>query len=270
MRIQLEDQEEPVEVDPEQVEVDDEDPFLTQDEVDGIVESRLNRERRKILRNVGLNPAEFRGEEGRINLDEVTDEEVFQRLADQKGIDLDEDGNPVAPEQEEEVQELRQKLSQYEQEKEDLQEKVSEYESTIEETRETKLETQVLTTADGVRDGAQEDIFVATRRRMKYDDEYGWVATDENGNPRFEGGEPVGAEGVIEELREEKPFYFRESSMEEGPDSTPTDEGGSNPESMEEMSMDERAKALNGGTSPVRSSDDDRVQRLNRDPGRSW
>jgi len=251
MRVQLDDEDEPVSVDPEQVEVEDSDPFLTQEEVDGVVEKRLNRGRRKILRSAGLSPTEFRDDEGRIDLSEVTDEVVFQRLAEQRGIELDEDGNPIAPQQEQEAEELRQQLSQVEQEKNQLEEKVSEYESTIEETRETKLETEVLTSADGIRDGAQKDVVTAAKRRMKYDEEYGWVATDEQGNVKYDGGEPVQADGVVDELREEKDFYFRDSDMNDGPDDTPTNEGGGKPDSMEEMSMEERAKELNNESSLV-------------------
>lgn len=58
MKVHLEDRDEPVEVDPDQVELDDDDPYLSQDEVDDIVSKRVSRAKRT-TRNELKNDDEF-------------------------------------------------------------------------------------------------------------------------------------------------------------------------------------------------------------------
>jgi len=222
------------------------DDLLDQEEVDGVVQKRLNRERRQLLRNVGLEPSDFRDEEGNIDVSALDEETAFRRLAEQQGIELREDGKPKGSVSDEEIQELRRKASEVE----DLQSQLKEARSEIESTRETRLESEVLSTADGIQNGAQDDVLANAKRRMTYDDDYGWVATDDDGNVRFEGGEPVGPETVVGEIREEKTYLFKESEMEDGPSSEPSDDETSSPGDMSNMSTEERAEALNQTGSP--------------------
>ena len=225
MRVQLEGHDEPVDVDPEQVEVEDEDPFLTQDEVDGIIQSRLGRERRKVLETVGLNPDEYRDGSG-INLDEIDEDEAFQSLARKRGVELREDGKPKGSVTDEELEELRRKASRVD----ELEQQVQAYEEQIEDTRETKLENQLRSVAQGVRDDMDDVFLTYARQRMAYDEEYGWHEVDENGDPVYEGGQPKGPEDIVSEMQEEKPGFFKDSSMQNGPGGSPTDEGGSEKE----------------------------------------
>jgi len=216
------------------------DDLLTQDEVDGVVQKRLNRERRQLLRSVGLEPSDFRDDDGNIDVSDLDEDTAFRQLAEAQGIELREDGKPKGSVSDEEIQELRRKASKVD----DLQNKLSEAQSEIESTRETRLESEVLSNADGIQNGAQDDVLANAKRRMTYDDEYGWVAIDEEGNLRFEGGQAVGAETVVEEMREEKEYLFKDSSMSGGPDDEPTDEEAS-PSEMSDMDKEERAEKLN-------------------------
>lgn len=223
MLVQLEGEEEPVEVSPDQVEMEDDDPYLTQEEVDDIVSERVNRERRSTR-------------------DELKSDQEFLREAmqDTFGVEIREDGKPKGAPQDDEVEELRKKASKVDQ----LEDQLSEYEEKIQETRETRLENKVLQSADGIHDGAQEDVVMNAKRKMTYDEDYGWVATDQDGNVRYEGGEPVGAETVVSEVRENKSYLFKDSEMDDGPDAEPSDEpsGGNG---FSDLSKDERAARLN-------------------------
>jgi len=65
------------------------------------------------------------------------------------------------------------------------------------------------------------------KSRFTHDDEYGWVATNDEGEVQFEGGEPVGPGDFVERTQEQRPSMFRDPSMQNGPQDEPTDEGGS-------------------------------------------
>lgn len=104
---------------------------------------------------------------------------------------------------------------------------MSTYEQQIESTRETKLENQVLQSANGVREDMEDVLMTYVKGRMAYDEEYGWHQVDENGDPVYHNGKPKGPEQVVSEMEESKPGFFRDSSMNNGPDDNPTDEGGS-------------------------------------------
>jgi hypothetical protein len=190
---------------PEDAEVRDEDELLTQDEVDSIVQKRLNRQERTLKSEL------------------KNDDEFWEEMAQSRGVELREDGKPKGSLTDEEVQELRQKASRVD----ELEQTVEEYESEIEGTRETKLENQLMQTAQGLREDMQ-DVFISyAKQRMTYTEDYGWVATDEDGEIAWEGGEPKGPEGVAAEMEEQKPSFFKESSMSEGPSGSPTDDGSS-------------------------------------------
>jgi len=223
MRIHLDDRDQPLDVDPEsdRVEFTDDDSVLTQDEVDSIVQRRVQRAERS-AREEALSD----------------EEQVRQAYQDLYGVELRDDGRPSGAPTDEELQELRRRASQAE----ELEDRVREYESQIEETRRTRLENNVLTEAQGVRDGAEEDLLSAIERRMTYDDEYGWVATDGDGNVQFQGGEPVGVGGVVDELQDNKPFYCRDSSMDNGPSSEPSGDGSGSGKTWSRSAWEEAAQ----------------------------
>ena len=190
---------------PDTAEVRDEDDLLTQDEVDSIVQKRLNRQERQLKSDL------------------KEDEAFWQEMARARGVELRDDGKPKGSLSDEEIQELRQKASRVD----DLQQTVKEYESEIEGTRETKLENELRSKAQGIREDMDDVFLNYAKSRMTYTEEYGWVETDVEGNIVYEGGEPKGPEEVVSEMEESKPGFFRESSMSDGPESTPSDETGS-------------------------------------------
>jgi hypothetical protein len=211
------------------------DNLLTQEEVDDVVQTRLNRQERNLR-------SELR-----------TDEEFLQEAMQQAfGVELREDGRPKGAPNDDEVEELRKKASRVD----ELEEKLSEYESQIEQTRETELENQLRQSASGVREDMDDVFMTYARQRMTYTDEYGWVETDENGDVVYEGGQPKGPEQVVSEMEETKPGFFRESSMSDGPDSTPTDDA-SGPSQVSKSEFDEmppdrqKEVALDEGTEIV-------------------
>ena len=205
MLIHTEDSDEPLEVDPDQVEVEDEDPYLSQDEVNNVVSKRLSRQERQLKEDL------------------KEDDEFFQEAAQERGVELREDGRPKGSIADDELKELKQKASKVE----SLEEKVSEYEEQIQSTRETKLENQLLQAADGfASDQAKQTFLREAKARMTYDDEFGWAATDEEGDGlKYQAGEPVGPSGVIEDLKETHDFLFRDKSASSGPSDEPTSSG---------------------------------------------
>lgn len=200
MKIQTDDG--TLEVDAEQVELEDDDPFLSQDEVDSIVSKRVSRAERTTRNEL------------------LEDDEFFQTAAEERGIEIRDDGRPKGSLRDEELKELKKKASKVE----SLSEKVSEYEEQIEETRRTRLENKVLTHADGIADGAEEDVLTNIQKRMTYDDDYGWAKAGEDGL-EYQAGEPVGVESVVEEVRKDKPFLFQDRSASDGPKDEPSSSG---------------------------------------------
>lgn len=192
----------PIEVDADQVELEDDDPYLSQDEVDSVVSKRLSRQERQLKEDL------------------KESDEFFQQAAEARGIELRDDGRPKGSVADDELKELKQKASKAE----SLQEKVSEYEEQIEQTRETELENQLLQAADGfASDQAKKTFLREAKAKMQYDDEFGWAAVDEEGDGlRYQAGEPVGPSGVIEDLKETHDFLFADKSAQSGPSDEPT------------------------------------------------
>lgn len=176
------------------------DGLVTQDTLNDTISSRLSRQERKLKEDL------------------KTDDSFFTEAASKRGIQLREDGQPKGALKDEEIQALRKKASKVD----TLSEKVQTYESQIEETRSTQLENEVLQSADGIRDGAQDDVLSNVKSQMTYDDEYGWVAQDESGEVRYDNAEPVRADGIVSKIRENKPFLFKDRSAGSGPSDTPT------------------------------------------------
>lgn len=197
-----------VEVPHENIEVkDDEDlVYKTQEDFDDTLSSRLNRKERNL----------------RSELKES--DEFWEEMAAERGVELREDGKPKGSLRDEEIQELKQKASKVEA----LQEQVEEYESTIQETREKGLKQDLSEKAPPpANETAQETFFREAKARMEYDEEYGWVKTDEDGDIAYEAGEPVGPDQVIEELKDSHGFLFEDTSMNGGPEDDPTPSSGS-------------------------------------------
>ncbi|WP_251961584.1 hypothetical protein [Salinibacter ruber] len=195
------DEDETIEVDPGQVEIEDEDPYLSQDEVDSIVSKRLSRQERQLKEEL------------------KSDDEFFQTAAQERGIELREDGRPKGSTNKDEVKELRQRISELEpkaQKAEDLEEQIAS-------ARETRLENQPLQHADSVKDDLQDVFLSAAKSRFKYDnEEEAHVPVDEEGNVMFDGGEPAGPETVISEMEENRPSFFKDKSASSGPSDEPT------------------------------------------------
>jgi hypothetical protein len=194
------------EVDPSAIEFgDDETPdgFVAQESVDGIIETRLNRQKRSL----------------RDNLKE--DDDYWQEMATARGVEIREDGMPKGSTTDDELKELRQAASRAE----SLAAENEQFRAQIESARATQLENQVLRQADDVHGGAEDDLMAAVRRQVTFDDEYGWAATDEDGNVRYDAGEPVGPDQIVQELREAKPYFFRSRAASDGPSDAPSQSG---------------------------------------------
>jgi hypothetical protein len=203
MIIHLEGSDEPISVSADQVQLEDNDPYLAQDELDGIIQSRLSRQERTLRKEL------------------KEDDAFFHDAAEARGIELREDGRPKGSIRDEELQELRRKASLAD----SLQEENETLLSEQQETRRARLHTEALKTADGLHSGAQDDYLAAIEREMTYDDEFGWVAA-EGDEIRYEAGQPLTVDQVANEIRERKPYFFKSTEMTGGPSDDP---GSSNP-----------------------------------------
>jgi len=193
------------------------DGLHTQEEVDDIVQTRLNRERRTLREDLR------------------EDEEFLQEAMQQTfGVELRDDGRPKGAPTDDEVQEMRQRISELEsaaEERDQLRER-------IDSVRETELENELLSSADGVKEDMQDVFMSYAKSQFTYDDEYGWVATDGDDNVQFEGGEPVRPGDFTEQVREDRPSMFRDPSMSSGPSSSPDDDG-TTPDQVSKSDFDE-------------------------------
>lgn len=197
---------EPVEVPADAIEVQDGEDLVikSQDELDDTIQSRLSRQERTLKE-------ELKG-----------DDEFWQEMAAERGVELREDGQPKGSLKDEEVQELKRKASRVD----SLEEQVGEYESTIQETREERLKQHLLDKAPpAANETARETFIREAKARMQYDDEYGWVETDEDGDIAYEAGDPRGPDSVIAELEDSHNFLFESTEVSGGSDVTPSGDG---------------------------------------------
>jgi hypothetical protein len=202
MLIHQEDSDEPVEVDPENVELEDDDPYLSQDEVDNVVSKRVSRAERTTRK-------------------ELKNDEEFLQSAMQEtfGVELKEDGTPKGSTNKDEVKQLRQRISELEPKAE----KAEELEEQIQEARETELENKLLQHADSVKDDLQDIFLDAAKSRFQFDeDEETHVPVNENGEVIFDGGEPAGPETIVSQMQENRPSFFKDKSASSGPSDEPT------------------------------------------------
>lgn len=207
MLIHREDEDEPIEVDPDQVEMQDEDPYLTQDEVDSVVSKRVSRAERT-TRN-----------------DLKQDEEFLQSAMQETfGVELKDDGTPKGSTNKDEVKQLRQRLSELEPKAQ----RAEELESKIQQARETDLENRLRKHASDVKEDLDDAFMRLAKDRFSYDDEEeDHVPVDENGNVIFDGGEPAGAEHVVDQMRENRPSFFKDKSANAGPSDDPASSSAS-------------------------------------------
>ena len=138
------------------------------------------------------------------------------------GVELKDDGTPKGSTNKDEVKQLRQRISELEpkaQRAEDL-------EQQIQQARETDLENRLLKHAGDVKDDLDDAFMRLAKDRFTYDEEEGrHVATDEDGNVMFNGGDPAGAETVVDQMRENRPSFFKDKSASSGPSDEPTSSG---------------------------------------------
>jgi len=214
---------------PDSAEVKDD--LLTQDEVDGIVQKRLQRQ------------------ESRLKNQLVEDEQFWQEMAQQRGVELREDGLPKGTATDEEIQELRRKASKAE----SLQSELEEKQETIQSTRQKRLRQDLRDKAPTPANETARDTFLSeAERRMTYDDEYGWVKTDEDGEIVYEAGEPVGPDGVVGELEDSHEFLFESTSVKGGSDVEP---GGSPSGTMSQEEYHREVKKARQQNDPDRMNE---------------
>lgn len=187
---------------------DDESPsgYVHQNDVEKIIQKRVSRAERTTKQAL------------------KDDDDFFRESAQARGIELRDDGKPKGSVNDEELQQLRQKASKVD----SLQEQVQTYESQMEETRRMQLHNSVLSSLDRpVQDGAQDDVLTAVERRATYDDEYGWVMTDDDGQIAYDAGQPVTPDTYVSTtLPEQKPYLFKSTEMSGGPQDRPGGSGG--------------------------------------------
>jgi hypothetical protein len=219
MLIHRDDEDEPVEVDAESVELQDDDPYLTQDEVDSVVQKRVSRARRTARKEL------------------KADENFFQEAAQERGYDFNDEGELKGSTNDEELKQLRKEKAQLE----ERASRADELESQVEHYRKTGLENQVLKHASGVHEGAEDDVLRIAQDRMTWDEEEErHVLTGEDGEVVFNAnGEPAGAETLLDELEESKPYLFEQSKFSDGPE----DEPGGSPSGKKTWSESEHASA---------------------------
>jgi hypothetical protein len=173
---------EQVEVSPDQIEFGEDDPFVTQEQLNNVVKQRLKRERQKM-------PERLR-----------EDKDFVQSI-------LDEHSDGSSPDNEE--RSLKSKLEAEIERREKL-------ESELQSTRTETLRQTLINEASGI-EKEMEDVLVAyAQDDFVYDDDIGWAQKGEDGGVRFDGGEPVTPGRYVKQLRKEKPSFF--GSRANGPD----------------------------------------------------
>jgi len=204
---------------------DDEVPngFVTQEKMNEAIKTRQGRELRSTLSSLGLNPSQFEGDDGNIDKTALTSDAAFRALAKAQGYKVDDDGTLSGTAADEEAQELRRKLSELE----SAADRAESLQSEVQSLRSTQAQNAILQHAGGIKDDLRDAFVQIATESMQYDEDAGrHVAVDENGNPIYADGEPAGAEHVVSQLQESRPSFFRDTSMNGGPDDTPGGEGG--------------------------------------------
>jgi hypothetical protein len=198
---------EPIEVPADAIEVqEDEDLVIkSQDELDDTIQSRLSRQERKLKDDL------------------KADDEFWREMAQERGVELRDDGRPKGSIQDEELQELRSKANRAE----SLEQELSEQKERIQSAREERLEGKLLEKAPGFANETARDTYLReAKSRMTYDEEFGWVEADEEGGVRYDAGDPRGPDAVIAELEDSHEFLFESTQVSGGSDVTPSGDVG--------------------------------------------
>jgi hypothetical protein len=146
------------------------------------------------------------------------DDEFFQTAAEERGIELREDGHPKGSLKDEELQELKKKAGKAE----SLEDEVEELRADRQRYRRSQAWTQFREHAPDIREGAEEDVKAAFFRRIDYDPDDGFIAVGDDGEPRFESGDTMGIGGVADELSDEKSFMFASTEATGGSPASPS------------------------------------------------
>lgn len=190
--------------------------YIGQDEMDGIIQSRLSRERRSL----------------RSTLQE--DDEFFQQAAQQRGYEFREDGRlkgSTTSDAEKQLRQAQASLEAKDQKLQDLTQKLSAFESTT-------VEADILRHASGVKDSLKDAFVREVSSKLRFDEDEGRPVQTQDGEIRYviEDGRsvPASTKHVIEELRESQPDWFAARGATSGPSSQPTRQGGGKTYSREE------------------------------------
>ena len=201
--IENEDGTQEIEVSPEQVSLEDSDPFVTQDTVDKAVESRLARERKQL-------PEKLK-----------KDDDFFAKAAKERGIELREDGLPKGTTNDTELRELRKKASRAE----ELEQELSRKNEVLQSTRTKTLESQIRAAAPDLEEDTADVFLDYASKQFTFDQEVGDFVQKEGSDIRFKGSEPVKVDTFVEEMKQEKPTFFKNGKATGGPDVSASSSG---------------------------------------------
>lgn len=214
------------EVSPDQIEFGDDDPFVTQEQLNNVVKQRLKRERQKL-------PEKLKNDEDFV-----------------KSILAEHGGNP-----DNEERSLKSKLEAERERREQL-------ESQLSDTRVQTLRQTLINEANGIEEDMQDVLVAYAEDEFVYDDDIGWAQKGEDGGVRFDGGEPVTPDKYVKKLRKDKPSFF--GNRANGPDLSGSLDGGSssqhhhytesqweskmeNPEALSDEEFNELVQAFEDG-----------------------
>ena len=145
------------------------------------------------------------------------DDEFWKEEAQRRGIELREDDLQPKGASSGEVKELKKELAQAK----DRAQRADELEEEVASIRDTRLENEILQATQGVKPDLEDVFLDAAKSKFEYDetdDEF--VPTGDDGNPRY----GASVEDVVEEMREERPSMFEDTTVDGGSDVEP---GGS-------------------------------------------
>jgi hypothetical protein len=188
---------------------DDESPegFISTGEMNGIIQSRLSRERRSL----------------RSTLKE--DEDFFKEAAKERGYDFRDDGRLKGSTTSDAEKKLRQTQAELEAKNEKLEtltSKLSTFESAT-------VENDILRHASGVKDSLKDAFVREVKSKLSFDEEEGRPVQMEDGEIKYviEDGKsvPASTKHVISQLQESQPDWFASRGAISGPASQPTREG---------------------------------------------
>ena len=199
--------------------------FVAQGAVDDILKQRLQRKERSLKSDL------------------KSDDSFFQEAARERGIELREDMKPKGYVKDEEIQQLRKTKAEYE----SLKQTHQSTQQQLSQMRDVALENTILQTAGSeVRDDLK-DVFVSTiKSHFEWDEQEGThVLKNSNGEVRYDtssgAAKLAGPDVLIEELRAEKPGFFKPTKMNGSPGTKPSSGSSS---AAKRMTRAEQEKAL--------------------------